>query len=207
MHREFHLHEILGVSGHPGRGPSCIQACVSPVGAGKLSHSDRSALLKTALDPSRLRIVIVDAHILSRDALRAVLEAGGGYSVVGAACDGAEAGQLVHERRPHVLLLDLAIPRVGGLDAIRQLRDTGVPTVVFADALTDMDVGDALTLGARGVLLKDALPSVLYECVRTVAEGAYWIGNERVPDVVDALRRVRDESLSAPAEGLPLREL
>jgi two-component system, NarL family, nitrate/nitrite response regulator NarL len=177
------------------------------VGAGKLSHSDRSALLKTALDPSRLRIVIVDAHILSRDALRAVLEAGGGYSVVGAACDGAEASQLVHERRPHVLLLDLAIPRVGGLDALRQLRDTGVPTVVLADALTDMEVVDALTLGARGVLLKDALPSVLYECVRTVAEGAYWIGNERVPDVVDALRRVRDEALSAPAERLSLREL
>lgn len=160
-------------------------------------------------DESTLRIVIVDALALSRDALRVVLAAEGGLSVVGAACDGAEAVGFVCAHRPHVLLLDVAMPRVGGLDALRHLMDsgTGVPTVILADAMTGIEVVNALTLGARGVLLKDAFPPVLYECVRAVADGAYWIGNERVRDGVDALRRVREEALPASAGAWTPREL
>jgi DNA-binding NarL/FixJ family response regulator len=193
-----------------------------PVGTDRLQHSDTTALLMAAFsypppgltpgpcfDESTLRIVIVDALALSRDALRVVLAAEGGLSVVGAACDGAEAVGFVCAHRPHVLLLDVAMPRVGGLDALRHVMASGtsVPTVILADAMTGIEVVDALTLGARGVLLKDAFPPVLYECVRAVADGAYWIGNERVRDGVDALRRVREEALPASAGARTPREL
>lgn len=156
-----------------------------------------------------LRVAIVDALTLARDALRVVLAAESGLLVVGAADDGAGAVKLVCEQRPHVLLVDVAAPGSRGLETLRTLRDHGmpVPTVVLADALKGMDAVIALTLGARGVLLMDAVPTVLYECVRAVAEGAYWIGRERVGDFVSALRRFRDDVLASPAERLTAREL
>jgi two-component system, NarL family, nitrate/nitrite response regulator NarL len=160
-------------------------------------------------DQPPLRVAILDALTVSREALRLVLDAERGFSVVGAACDGAEAVSFARAHRPDVLLLDVAMPRVGGLDALRQLRDSspGVPTVVLADAMTGMEVVNALTLGARGILLKEARLRVLFECLRAVAEGAYWVGDERVRDVVDALRRVRDTGLPASAGALTPREL
>jgi two-component system, NarL family, nitrate/nitrite response regulator NarL len=162
-----------------------------------------------SFNSSTLRLVILDALALSRDALRVVLAAEGRFSVVGAACDCAEAVRFVRAYRPHVVLLDVAEPGVSGLDALRTLRDsdTGVSTVVLVDAMTGIEVVNALTLGARGVLLKDASPLVLYACVRAVAEGAYWIGTECVCDVVEAVRRVREEALPAPAGELTPREL
>jgi DNA-binding NarL/FixJ family response regulator len=154
-------------------------------------------------DPSHstLRIVIVDAYAPSRDALRDVLAVEGGLSVVGAACDGAEAVSLVREHCPHVMLVDVGKPRVGGLQTLRQLVDsgTGVPAVVLTDSLASMEAVAALALGARGILPKNVLPSARYECVRTVARGDYWIGRERVCDVVEAWQHVRAEQRLDPA--------
>jgi DNA-binding NarL/FixJ family response regulator len=148
-----------------------------------------------------IRIAVVDSLAASRDALRRVLDAVSGFLVVGAACDGAEAVTLVRAQRPHVLLLDVAMPRVGGIDALRQLRDsgTGVPTVVVADAMAGLEVVAALSLGARGIVFSDAWPSALCECLRAVAQGDYWMGKARVADVVDAWDRVRAEPWLVPA--------
>jgi DNA-binding NarL/FixJ family response regulator len=156
-----------------------------------------------ALPPSRpaVRIAVVDALTVSRDALRLALDAVVGFSVVGAACDGAGAVSLVRAHRPNVLLLDVAMPRVGGFEALRQLRDagTGVPTVVVADAMAGLEVMAALSLGARGVVFNDAWPSALCDCLRAVAQGEYWMGEAPVADVVEAWARVRAEPWLEPA--------
>ena len=147
-----------------------------------------------------LRVAILDALTMTRDALRTVIDAEPGFSVVGAVGDGAEAVSIVRSQAPHVLLVDVGEPRIGGRDTLRQLRDsgTGVPTVVLADAATDVKAADALTLGARGILPKDARLRVLFDCLTAVAEGAYWIGNEGVHDVIDALHCVRTGSGLGP---------
>jgi len=161
--------------------------------------------------PSGVRIVIADDHTIFRDALRLVLTAEGGFSVVGEASDGDEAVRAVVVHRPDILLLDLSMPRAGGLDALRQLAGavTGVRTVLLTAAITSTEVTTALTLGARGVLLKDASSSVLCECVRSVARGHYWIAREQVESLVHALRRVGAEVAPAPspARTLTTREL
>jgi DNA-binding NarL/FixJ family response regulator len=142
-------------------------------------------------DSPTLRVVIADGLTMSRITLRSVLARNGGCAIVGETFDGAGAVKLVLDQRPHVLVLDLAMPRV--LDALRQLRDsdTGVRPVVVAAAIRSQAVATALALGARGVLRKNVRPSVLSACVRTVAQGGYWIGEGRVEDVVDAFDRVR----------------
>jgi len=145
-------------------------------------------------DPQVVRVAILNAFTPTRDALWTVVDAERGVSVVGAACNGAEAISVVRAHRAHVLLLDGAMSWGGGLDALRQLRGsgTGVPAVVLVDSLTGADAVNALRLGARGILLKEQRLRVLFECLRAVAEGAYWVGNERVRNLAHALRRVRE---------------
>jgi two-component system, NarL family, nitrate/nitrite response regulator NarL len=144
-----------------------------------------------------------------RDAVRTALGAAGGFEVVADACDGDEAVRCVLKHRPRVLLLDLALPRAGGLDALRQLRDheTGVLPVVLADTVTNADAVTALTLGARGVLTKDVLLSVLFDCLTAVAQGNYWIANEQIRAVVDAAQGMRTQAPPTPAETLTSREM
>ena len=153
-------------------------------------------------DCSTLRVVIADGLTLSRITLRTLLARNGGCAIVGETFDGGGAVKLVREQRPHVLVQDLAMPRVH--DALRQLKDsdTGVRPIVVAAAIRSQAVLSALTLGARGVLRKNVRPSVLSECVRTVAQGGYWIGERRVEDVVDAFDRVRGET-APPSRDAP----
>jgi DNA-binding NarL/FixJ family response regulator len=156
-----------------------------------------------------VRVVIADRLPIFRDALRATLEGPGGFAVVGEAGNGNEAIRRVHEHRPQVLLLDLAMPPAGGLDVLRQLRDsdTGVHTAVLADKVTSADVATALTLGARSVLTRDVQLSVLYDCLRVVAHGNCWSGSTCIRDVVNAVRRVPAKPPPTPAGTLTPREV
>lgn len=146
-------------------------------------------------DSLSLRVVIADGLTMSRVTLRSMLARNGGRAVVGETFDGAGAVKVALQQRPHVLVLDLAMPRV--LDALRQLRDsdTGVRPVVVAAAIRSQVVVTAITLGARGVLRRDVRPSVLSECVRAVAQGFYFIGERRFEDAVDAFARVRADAV------------
>jgi DNA-binding NarL/FixJ family response regulator len=140
-----------------------------------------------------VRVVIAARLAIWRDALQATLTAAGGFAVVGQAGDGDEAIQRVHEHCPDVLVLDLDVPPAGGLDVLRRLRDSnaGVQAVVFADEASRAEVVPVLRLGARGVLMRNVLVSVFFDCVRAVAQGHFWIGNEYSRDMLEAVHRVR----------------
>ncbi len=114
--------------------------------------------------------------------------------MVGEAGDGARAIELVRQLIPDVLLLDFAMPRMTGLDVLRELRSTSRPkirTVVLTASITADDTTAALSAGAAGVLMKTAAEELLYQCVRSVASGHYWIGRETVGSLVEALARFR----------------
>jgi two-component system, NarL family, nitrate/nitrite response regulator NarL len=147
-----------------------------------------------------IRILIADDERLFREALRALLETEPGFSVVGGASDGAEALKLVRRLKPDVLLLDLAMPRLPGLDALRTLAEscTGVRTLVLTAATRREEVVAALQLGARGVVLKDAEPAILFSSIRAVFEGGYWFGDEAIRDLVEALRAMLPPSSATP---------
>src|SRR5215467_7444572 len=107
-----------------------------------------------------IRLVIADDHPILRDGLRRLLEAQSGLKVVGEAADGGEAVKLAHQLKPDIMLLDLAMPRVPGMEALREMSaaqgSNTMRVILFAGAVEKNQIVEALQLGARGVVLKDA---------------------------------------------------
>ncbi|HWX44651.1 MAG TPA: response regulator transcription factor [Solirubrobacteraceae bacterium] len=119
-----------------------------------------------------LRVVIADDHRIFRDGLRGTLQEAG-MRVVGEAADGAEAVALARELEPDVVVLDLNMPGVSGLDALRQIARGGpdVQTVVLTVSVEDRDVLAALVAGACGYLVKDMRVDRLAAGIAQAAEG------------------------------------
>jgi len=158
-----------------------------------------------------VRVVIADDHPILREGLRRLLEDEGGFQVVGQAADGAEAVRLARELQPDVLLLDLAMPRVSGLEVLRELAASasGPRVLVLTVAIEDSQVVEALEMGARGVVLKEAATELLFKAIHTVVAGQYWVGRDTVSDIVRHLReRAAASALRrlSPAERLTRRE-
>lgn len=158
-----------------------------------------------------IRIVLADDHPVVRVGVRNMLHESGGFEVIGEAADGDEAITLTLGLQPDILLLDLLMPRLPGLEAMRAIMN-GTPTVkilLLTATITTQQIIEALQIGARGIVLKDALAGHLQTAIRAVSGGDYWIGGKRVSNLVTALHALMQEA-SVPQRktyGLTPREL
>ena len=169
-----------------------------------------------------VRVLLADDHRLMREGTAALLGADERIEVVGLARDGREALALAERRRPDVVLLDLNMPEIDGLEACARLRKQGGPEVLMLTVSEEEpDLYAALRVGAAGYLTKDVPPAELIEAVLAVARGEPRIApamasrmlaemgrGETPPE--DPLARLSDrerEVLALLAEGLRNREI
>jgi DNA-binding NarL/FixJ family response regulator len=122
---------------------------------------------------STVRVLLADDHALVRSGLRGILDAHADIEVVGEAEDGGRAADLALELRPDVVLMDVRMPRVDGIEATRRITaHAGAPKVLVLTTFDlDEHVHEALRAGASGFMLKDAPPGQLAEGVRQIARG------------------------------------
>jgi len=154
-------------------------------------------------------IVIADDHTLFREGLRALLSAHDDLHVLGEAENGQEALRAVEQRRPDLLLMDLSMPKMGGLEAIKEVkrREPGTKVLVLTIHGTEEFVLEALDAGASGYVLKDATHDELVLAIRSVlAEKRYLspdISAKVIEGYIDGRKTVKS---SSTWDSLTLRE-
>lgn len=159
-----------------------------------------------------VRIAIADGYAMFRAALRKLLESEPSFRVVGEASDGIEAADIVRKRKPHILLLELALPRRTGLEALREIYSSPPLTrpLLLVGTVNEEELMEALLLGAYGLVLKTAAAALLLKGIRAVMAGEYWLERDRISHLIRALRDRRNgdrEEAPANSFGLTTREL
>jgi DNA-binding NarL/FixJ family response regulator len=149
-----------------------------------------------------IKVVIADDQALVRGGFRMILDAREDIEVAGEAADGAEAIALVGEHDPDVVLMDVRMPNVDGIEATRQIVASGSPARIIILTTHDVDeyVFAALRAGASGFLLKDVRPPDLVEAIRVVARGDALLAASVTRRLLDRFAAVLPADAAAPAD-------
>ena len=150
------------------------------------------------MSESPVRVLIVDDHPVVRDGLRGIFESTAEFEVAGEAGNGAEAVTRARALKPDVVLMDLRMPDVDGVTAIKRLAELGLDTrvLVLTTYDTDSDVVPAIEAGATGYLLKDAPRDELLRAVRAAARGESVLSPSVATRLVGQVRAPAREPLS-----------
>ena len=157
-----------------------------------------------------IRIVLVDDQTLVRQGIRSLLELSGDIEIVAEASDGEEGLLAIHRERPDVVLLDVRMPKKGGIDVLRELQAEGnAPPAILLTTFDDDEVLlEGMKAGARGYLLKDVSLEQLTGAIRTVAGGGTVIRPAITERVLRGLEHVRrDFDALSPPDPLKKREV
>ena len=148
-------------------------------------------LKSTALaGQARIRILIADDHPVVRLGIKLSLKAQRDMTIVGEACDGVEALTLIKEQLPDVVLLDLRMPRMDGLDVIAEVNASRLPikVIIMTTFETEADVCRSLKAGARGYLPKDSSLEEILDAIRLVNGGETYLPARIVQKIAESLR-------------------
>jgi DNA-binding NarL/FixJ family response regulator len=137
-----------------------------------------------------IRVLLADDHVLVRAGVRALLEGMAGIEVVAETGDGAETRELIARHRPAVVLMDISMPGLNGLEAAARITNEfpRVRVIVFSMHGTRQHVLEAMRTGAAGYLVKESRPEDLEAAIRTVARGEIYLGPRIAGYVVDDVR-------------------
>jgi NarL family two-component system response regulator LiaR len=151
-----------------------------------------------------IRILIVDDHAIVREGQRALIETEPGLELVGEAADGLEAVQMARSLQPDVIMIDLIMPRMGGIEAIEKIKaeNSAVNILVLTSFAEDEKVYSAIRAGALGYRLKDASPQELLTAIREVYRGEPSMD----PAIAQKLMRELQRSSHLPPTEEPLTE-
>jgi DNA-binding NarL/FixJ family response regulator len=155
-----------------------------------------------------IRIVLADDHEVVRQGIRALLEAQADFEVVGEASDGLQVADLVEREKPHVLVVDLMMPGLGGLDVARKVRRRSPKTriVVLSMHASVPYVYEAMRIGVTGYVVKDAGASELVGAIREAAAGRRRLGPPLSEEMIEAYARKAEDTSIDLHETLTARE-
>jgi two-component system, NarL family, response regulator LiaR len=165
-----------------------------------------------------IRLLLVDDHVVVRQGLRMVLELEPDLDIIGEANNGQEALSLVKKLNPQVVLMDLLMPVMDGVSAIRAIKKEypDIEVVALTSVLEDRLVIDAVEAGAAGYLLKESGPEELIEAIRAAAKGEVrlhpkaqkrLIKEVRTPEMRESLTERETETLRLIARGMSNKEI
>jgi len=151
----------------------------------------------------KIRVLIVDDHPVVLEGLRTMLSTDRNIEIVGEACDGVEAVAMVEDKEPNVVLMDIRMPNMDGVQATRRIKHQSPATAVIAITMYDTDayVVDAVRAGASGYLLKDATREMVVDTIRAVNSGATLIKTSLLTEAISSLVHSRDGH--QPVEAAP----
>ncbi len=154
-----------------------------------------------------IRILIADDHPIVREGLAAVLDQEPGIEVVAQAKDGAEAVELSQSRQPDVILMDMQMPRVDGVQAIQQIKEVSpyIGIIILTTFDTDEYIFPGIEAGATGFLLKDSPPEDVIKAIHTIYRGESLIQPRVASRLLDRYNRLSRSSV--PEEVLSPREI
>jgi len=155
-------------------------------------------------------VVLVDDHKLVRDGIRTILERGEEFSVAGEAENGAEAVTVCGEVRPDLVLMDIGLPGMNGIEATTELlrRCPGAKVVILSMYDDENSVVSAIRAGARAFVLKKASSGELLDALRTVAQGGSYLSSQVSDRLLTRIQRGDLETrVRSPLEALSPREL
>ncbi|HEB98318.1 MAG TPA: response regulator [Thiotrichales bacterium] len=151
-----------------------------------------------------LRIILIDDHTLFRVGLQGLLEHRG-IEVVAAVGDGQEGLRLAEELKPDVVLLDMRMPGMSGIEVLRQLRQSGLemPIAMLTTSSNEQDLVESLRSGAQGYLIKDMQPDDLVVALRDIVAGKTVVA----PDLAPVLAKVVQGESITPRDPSPFSDL
>jgi DNA-binding NarL/FixJ family response regulator len=155
--------------------------------------------------PPEVRIIVADDHHVVRTGFAALLDTQPDFSVIGTACDGTEAVRLCRDLVPDVVLMDVRMPGMDGIEATRQLAGSGLdgPRILILTTFDlDQYVYDALRAGASGFLLKDVTAERLFDAVRVVAAGDALLAPAVTRRLISEFTRLRPPPDAPPEAAL-----
>ena len=146
------------------------------------------------------RVLIADDHPIFREGLVKTIEGDNAFQVLGQAGNGAEALRLIGELRPDLVVLDVSMPVMDGIEVARKVHEQALPTeLIFLTMYKDPQYFNAaLDLGVRGYIIKDSVAAELLSCLKAVTEGQYYIS-----PVISHLLIERDKHAEALAKSTP----
>jgi two-component system response regulator NreC len=153
-------------------------------------------------------VLLADDHPIVRQGMRHLLQAESDLKVVGEATDGLETVQLVEKHRPNVLIVDMMMPGLNGLEVLRQVKKRSPATfsIVLSMQSADAYVVEALKSGASGYVLKDSGPSELVNAIRQVIQVQRFLSPKLSERLIDAYIQTSDKSVLDSYETLTDRE-
>ncbi|MBB4189122.1 response regulator transcription factor [Sinorhizobium terangae] len=152
-----------------------------------------------------LRVIVVDDHLIVLDGLRRLIETVPGWQVVATCQNAVQALDVLNSGSVDVVVLDLRMPEMSGLEFVRRVR-RGVTIVILTADIGDGQLEEAMQLGVSGIVLKEQAPVALLDCIRKVVAGGTYFHDPALKDALDRIREQETER-SRILEALTQREI